>query len=367
MLRYSLCAMATIVFLSRFNPRDRRLSDGESDLKTKRFQLPCDSFFLERLQEHGLQTQFQESRRKRRQLPVAPSDRQARSHSMESSHICVLRPDMEFSGPLTCWGQECAYLWKACGCPADAFSLAIAKCIKLSHPVAIAAKRQQRGSLVWSPDLPLSAACLQGRVCSQFLEASQVFNAEDLPKVLGVAADQWQRFIAAPLCFSVPDVLVDLIERAAWSKLLSWIPGRGAQAAHRLCAELHFPSEIWLQGIRSSGRKGKLMPPACMPFGRQHARGVAEQLRQSAPMILDSLVVAEDRSAKRLELEQMVTRLDSFAQGFEQPVPHDRLDAKTLVSCLLSVSCHGLEEQGKLARHSEDRFRSSFSCLPSAG
>ena len=265
------------------------------------------------LKQHGLVEQCHASSNSRRRRLVT------NNNSISSSFIAVLKPDVQYERPLTPWNEECAYPWKVFSYLADAYSVRISKCVKISHSVAIATKRRLSSCLVWLPELTPSCGSLQGKLCSAIGEAAQLHDADQLPQVLGVTAEQWNQFIAAPLCFSVPDILLSLVERGAWSKLLltaSWCSQRGTPGLHRLCQELQFSSQQWLLMLRQAYRVGNLVPPILLPFGREHARSVAQQIRQLAPLILGEVPEGEDHSTKRLEREGFGSELRQLQHRF---------------------------------------------------
>ena len=317
------CAMAALALLVGIDPANRKVKDAKG--VRHKLILPKDRFFDELLQQHSLVDE---------RVPKPPGPfREVSNNSVTSSFIVKLQPDLEFEGPLTAFDSQCMYLWKFFHFPADPFTLKIERCLKLLEPVVLATARRQAG-WVWLPEIIPNLQGLQGIVLPG---QKKVLKDGDLPLALGVSRDDWCAFQAQPLCICIPKLLLKLVELSAWCKIMlqaGSFSARGTPALHRLRMLLNFPSQAWFDQLKASGRLGLFLSPTCLPLGASHAASIAHEIRQVAPILLQSVSEEEDRSAKRLHLESMVSRLDSFSNALDRASGNRKHPPRALLACL---------------------------------
>ena len=101
----------------------------------------------------------------------------------------------------------------------------------------------------------------------------------------------------------------------------------------RLMHALRFPSEDWLQELIATKRIQSFAPPAMLPLSSERAERIAQKLKECVPSLLHGLLDDEARACETFVLEQMVSRLEAFADNFKpQDNKFQRIDAEKLVA-----------------------------------
>ena len=213
--------MSALALLVGYSPeRTRRMSGPDG--KHVRHVLPETKWFSCLLESHGLQHMRSASK----PMPKPPGEAKVKDNTVSSSLLVRLRPGVQYEGPLTHWNQESLYLWNFFQRPADAYTIEIAARFKLEPPVCLAGKRRIH-AWVWCPEIPPQL--------DDF--SNQARNA------LGVTLEQWMHFQQEPLCIFLPNALIELAKRSAWSSLLfaaSLCKDRGTPGMHQLQKSLGF-------------------------------------------------------------------------------------------------------------------------------
>ena len=277
--------------------------------------LPQTPWFLRLVRDHGLE-----------KFCVSEDTKLASRVHSSCEVIANVRRGTVYQGPLTPWSEEEEFWWDLFGRPYSVCSLRIQSAVALQR-AAVVHRPGRLQALIWTSQVALPRDVPSGVATPvKSSSNSDAMSEESFLETLQVTRSEMDKFLAQPVCFAVPPVVLELVKRGAWGSLMMWFkwhsPKRGA--GHVSFAEkLHFEAlhKEWLQ----QDVLNKHVPLPSLPFTAQDALALARDLKSWAGAILDATTLDDELFNETfLSLEQFVLKLQSFAGVWHVPVQNPR-------------------------------------------
>ena len=210
-------------------------TEGPNGKVNMKLKLPGSQWFSQLVQEHVPDWTGKVS---------AWTDRNTRRHSETDVRVLVnVQAGLEYSGPLTAWSKEEAYLHEYLQQASDAFSLRCTSlcmfqgCLTVSCP-------QRLSRPMWCP----------GPIDLQHFCNAAGQRAEDICAHLRVTEAELTEFLAAPVCMQIHALFLTLMQKGAWNSVDSGISSFPAAGT----------------AVESSRRQGWQGLPNILCFSRQN-------------------------------------------------------------------------------------------------
>eukprot|EP00439_Symbiodinium_sp_Y106_P028549 s5651_g3.t1 len=314
-------------------------TEGPNGKVNMKLKLPGSQWFSQLAQEHIPDWTGKVS---------AWTDRNTRRHSETDVRVLVnVQAGLEYSGPLTAWSKEEAYLHEYLQQASDAFSLRCTSlcmfqgCLTVSCP-------QRLSRPMWCP----------GPIDLQHFCNAAGQRAEDICAHLRVTEAELTEFLAAPVCMQIHALFLTLMQKGAWNSVMNrvaWLP-RARDPQHVRCMD--FFSRIGVprlefrqrhQQLSSGGHSSGVISTAgvagasehSLLFTAEHAEKLLGDLLRWSPVLLSELP-EDERASEELLLEEHALRLQRLVRSAEPQSIYEggrksTLDVRHLVKCLCAA------------------------------
>ena len=270
----------------------------------------------------------------------------------EGLMLLKLKPGATFNGLLTPWSQEDFLLFAHHGRPWDAFTMVVSQAVVFTPPILLPVPATQTKSPLMVAKHFTIPATTEIR-CIAANNRGRAMSEQQMCTLMQISPEQWEQIRSAILCIHVPEPIMHLISRKAWSAVMfrqSWMSARRRTDLRNTFEQLGYPPREWVQELVQSGRLHSTFetPQAASAIAfRESAARTATHLRVHFPQILSGMD-DDDAASASFDLERVLQHLDLLSGVGSTTPPRLRYEPETLVRSLLTAM--QLRNRGELGQ-----------------
>ena len=295
---------------------------------------------------------------------LKPATKSKKHNLLEGLMLLKLKPGATFNGLQTPWSQEDFLLFAHHGHPWDAFTMSVSQAVVFSPPIMIPVPATQTKSpLMVARDMTIPPTT-EIR-CAAANNRGRALNEHQMCTLLQIPPEEWNVIRSAILCIHVPEPILHLINRKAWTAVMfrqSWMIARRLSNLRGIFQNLGFPPHEWVEQLLQSGRINSMFetpPVAPAALFRESAARTATHLRAHFGKILAGMDDDDDEATSASDdLERVLHHLDQLSGIGSTTPPRLRYEPETLVRSLLTAM--RLRNRGELGQVVMDSLATVF-------